>query len=395
LEPDRMGANRDELSAMSKPQVLVFIGWYSPGFKAGGPVRSLVNMVDHLRDRIDFHIVTSDTDYTESKPYEGIRPDTWTTLPGGERVWYASKDAANLRNWRHLLKERAWDSVYINGIYSWAFSILPLWLLRGSGQKRLVAVRGMLASGMMKHGAAKKRVFLAAMNLLGCYKGVAFQATNAEEVDDVKRWISQNADVQQVPNLGRKLTATAPPHRDKKPGELKLVSVARIAVEKNTLFAIGCLKDLVGDVTFDLHGPIYDEAYWRRCEEAIAGLPPNVKVSHMGTIHPDKVPALFADHHALFMPSQGENFGHTMVEALAAGLPLLISDRTPWKGLEEKDAGWDLPLDNAAAFTRALERMVQADQVQYDRWGNGAFAMGKRYLSDPGTVERSLALFTR
>ncbi len=114
-------------------------------------------MVDHLRDRIDFHIVTSVTDYTESKPYEGITPDTWTTLSGGERVWYASQRAANADVWRRLLKERDWDAVYINGIYAWAFSILPLWLLRGSKQKRIVAVRGMLASGMMKHGALKKR----------------------------------------------------------------------------------------------------------------------------------------------------------------------------------------------------------------------------------------------
>lgn len=380
---------------MRKPCVLVFIGWYSPGFKAGGPVRSLVNMVDHLRDRIDFHIVTSDTDYTETKPYEGVTPDTWTTLPGGERVWYASQNAANADVWKRLLKERDWDAVYINGIYAWAFSILPLWSLRGSKQRRIVAVRGMLASGMMKHGTVKKRVFLAVMRTLGCYNGVRFQATNAEEVEDVKRWISPGADVVEVPNLGRKLGASEPPRREKKPGELRLVSVARIAVEKNTLFAIERLNRLAGDITFDLYGPIYDQAYWQRCEQAIAALPSNVKVNYMGVIDPENVPALFSRYHALFMPSQGENFGHTMAEALSSGLPLLISDRTPWKGLEEKNAGWDLPLDAEAAFASALERLVRAEQAEYDRWSNGAFAMGKRYLSDPTTVERSLALFTR
>ena len=380
---------------MSKPQVLVFIGWYSPGFKAGGPVRSLVNMVDHLRDRIDFHIITSDTDYTEAKPYEGITPDTWTTLPGGERVWYASRSAANAQVWKQLLTGRAWDAVYINGIYAWAFSILPLWSLRGSDQKRIVAVRGMLASGMMKHGALKKRVFLAVMRTLGCYNGVRFQATNAEEVEDVKRWISSSADVVEVPNLGRKLSASVPPRREKESGELGMVSVARIAVEKNTLFAIERLKDLVGAITFDLYGPIYDQVYWQRCEQAIAALPSNVKVNYKGVIDPERVPALFSDYHALFMPSQGENFGHTMAEALAAGLPLLISDRTPWKGLEKQDAGWDLPLDQEGLFARTIERLVHADQLQYDRWSNGAFAMGKRYLSDPATVERSFALFTR
>lgn len=358
----------------SKPQVLVFIGWYSPGFKAGGPVRSLVNMVDHLRDRIDFHIVTSDTDYTETQPYDGITPDSWTTLPGGERVWYASKNAAKAQAWKRLLKERDWNSVYINGIYSWPFSVLPLWLLRGSRQRRVVAVRGMLASGMLKHGTVKKRVFLAVMRALGCYRGVRFQATNAEELDDVKRWISQKADLQEVPNLGRKLTTDAPPQRQKKPGELRLVCVARIAVEKNTLFAIECLQGVKGDITFDLYGPIYDRPYWQRCQQAIAALPSNVKVNYKGVIDPEKVPALFADYHALFMPSQGENFGHTMAEALAAGLPLLISDRTPWRGLEANNAGWDLHLDARTPFIQALERLVAMDAEGHSRMCAAALA---------------------
>ena len=72
---------------MKRPQVLVFIDWYLPGFRAGGPVRSLANLVDHLRDRVDFHIVTTDTDYTQERPYPHVEPDRWAVQPGGEGVW--------------------------------------------------------------------------------------------------------------------------------------------------------------------------------------------------------------------------------------------------------------------------------------------------------------------
>ncbi|MBK8949965.1 MAG: hypothetical protein IPM68_14270 [Flavobacteriales bacterium] len=58
-----------------------------------------------------------------------------------------------------------------------------------------MAVRGMLAVGMMKHGALKKRAFLAVMRMLGCYRGVVFQATNTEEVEDVKRWMGRDVEV--------------------------------------------------------------------------------------------------------------------------------------------------------------------------------------------------------
>lgn len=378
---------------MSKPQVLVFISWYAPGFKAGGPVRSLLNLVDHLRDRIDFHIVTSNVDYTETQAYPGITPDAWTVLPGGERVWYASTGATHAKAWRTILHERAWDVVYINGIYAWAFSIVPLWLLRGSSQRRVVAVRGMLAKGMMAHGGLKKRLFLFVMRSLGCYRGVEFQATNAEEVADVKHWVDTRAQVHLVPNLGRKGTLAGPAARTKSRGGLRLVSVARIAVEKNTLFAIERLRELEGDVTFDLFGPIYDQDYWQRCQSAIGMLPPSVKVNYKGVIDAEKVPGLLAGYHALFMPSQGENFGHTMAEALATGLPLLISDRTPWRGLQEATAGWDLPLEDPGRFTGALQQLIDVDQARFDALARGAFALGERYLNDPANVERSSALF--
>ncbi|HMQ74744.1 MAG TPA: glycosyltransferase [Flavobacteriales bacterium] len=375
-----------------KPKLLVFIDWYLPGYKAGGPVRSLANLVDHLRDKVDLHIVTSDTDYTDPSPYAGVTPDQWTVMPGGEKVWYASRSGVSSATWRKLLAQEAWRTVYINGLYSRWFSVMPLWLLKGSTQHRVVAVRGMLAAGMMKHGTLKKRAFLAAMRLLGCYRGVTFQATNAEEVEDVKRWIGREVTVKLVPNLGRKLAADAPPQRVKQPGELRLVSVARIAVEKNTLFAIECLKHVQGRVTFDLYGPVYDEGYWAKCRAAIAELPPSITVSHKGTVPPEEVPELFAHYHALFMPSQGENFGHTMVEALATGLPLVISDRTPWKDLERMDAGWDIRLDEPGSFARAVQHLVHMDEEALQKLSRGAFVLGRRYLDDPATAQRTLDL---
>ena len=201
-------------------------------------------------------------------------------------------------------------------------------------------------------------------------------------------------EVHLVPNLARKASSRERPARTKRPGELRLVSMARIAVEKNTLFAIERLRRSAGDITFDLYGPIYDAAYWEQCQQAIAALPPNVRVRHMGVVDPEQVPALLAGYHALFMPSQGENFGHAMAEALATGLPLLISDRTPWRGLAEQRAGWDLPLEDPAAFEQAVDRLARADQATYDAWSEGAFVLGARYLDDHATVERTFAMFT-
>lgn len=377
-----------------RPQVLAFIDWYKPFFKAGGPVRSMVNLVDHLHDRVDFHIVTGDRDYTATASPKDLLRDQWTVADKGERVWYASHGRRSLKQWRSLLEERPWDAVYINGLYSKWSTIVPLWILRRSNLRRIVAVRGMLARGPMKQSAAKKRAFLLAMKTAGCFKGVEFQATNAEEAKDIRRWIGNDVKVHLVPNLGRKLEQQEPIPIGKKPGELRLVSVGRIAPEKNTLFAIERLMKLEGLVRFDLYGTVYDQAYYKRCLEAVAKLPKNVSVVMHGHIDQDRVAHVIGEAHAVFMPSVGENFGHTLLEALVAGRPLLISDRTPWKGLAEKLAGWDLPLEEPERFDSALAQLVGMDDSAYGAWVVGASALGKRYLTDATGLERSLALFT-
>jgi glycosyltransferase involved in cell wall biosynthesis len=378
---------------VDKPKVLVFIDWYLPGYKAGGPVRSLANLVDHLRDRIDFHIVTRNTDYTEEVPYPGIEADRWTTLPGGERVWYASVAGMRRSAWKKLLAEQRWDALYINGLYSWWFNILPLWLSLRGPVRRVVAVRGMLAGGALRQGSLKKLLFLSLARMLDLYTGVRFQATNAEEERDIRLHISRQAEVRVVPNLPRKaIAATA--RITKEVGRVRLVSVARIAAEKNTLLAIESLRNVTGHVHFGLYGPVYDAAYWAQCQAAVAQLPERVEVTHHGTVAPEEVPAVLAGHHALFMPSAGENFGHTMLESLTAGRPLLISDRTPWRDLERQHAGWDLPLDRLEGFTQVVDRLCAMDQAAYDGWAKGASGLGARYLADATPIEDSLKLFT-
>jgi len=380
---------------LSKPQVLAFIDWYKPFYKAGGPVRSMVNLVDHLHDRVDFSIVTGDRDYTATDSPIDLLRDQWVIGDTGERVWYAAPAKRTLKQWRALLNEQEWDAVYINGLYSKWSTIAPLWLLRGSEQRRIVAVRGMLARGPMKQGAAKKRAFLLGMKTTGCFKGVEFQATNAEEAEDIRRWIGSGVKVHLVPNLGRKLASKGAASIDKKPGELRLASVGRIAPEKNTQFAIERLHDAKGEVRLDLYGTVYDQAYYRRCVEAVAALPPNVIVKWHGHIEQDQVARVISEAHAVFMPSVGENFGHTMLEALVAGRPLLISDRTPWKNLEAKGAGWDVPLEDPERFEQVIDQLISMDQAAYEGLCASASELAARYLSDPQNVQRSFALFSR
>src|SRR3546814_5970605 len=89
----------------------------------------------------------------------------------------------------------------------------------------------------------------------------------------------------------------------------------------------------------DTHFPDTTRVRSQRCEAAITALPSHVVAVYGGSIEPsDVVPAL-SRHDIFFLPTFGENYGHVIAEALEAGLRLLISDQTPWRGLAEAGVG--------------------------------------------------------
>lgn len=52
--------------------VLTFVGYYPPACKAGGPIRSIANLVECLGHEFDFRVVTPDRDAGDTGPFEGI-----------------------------------------------------------------------------------------------------------------------------------------------------------------------------------------------------------------------------------------------------------------------------------------------------------------------------------
>jgi glycosyltransferase involved in cell wall biosynthesis len=68
-------------------------------------------------------------------------------------------------------------------------------------------------------------------------------------------------------------------------------------------------------------------------------------------------PPPFAVASLFLLPSHSENFGLVVAEALAAGVPALVTDTTPWSGLAANDAGWCVPwTDYGRALNEALRQ---------------------------------------
>ena len=90
-------------------RVLVTIGSYLPGYKAGGPIRSVANLIDALGNDFEFHVVTSDRDLGEEKPYDNIIRGLWQSVSKARYLFVPSR--MNLVNWYRLLNSNSYDAL--------------------------------------------------------------------------------------------------------------------------------------------------------------------------------------------------------------------------------------------------------------------------------------------
>ncbi|MBA3899720.1 MAG: glycosyltransferase family 4 protein [Bacteroidetes bacterium] len=388
---------------MEKKKILIFIDWFLPGFRAGGPIQSISNLISHLKDEFDFSVVTRNTDYCEEKPYPDVVSDEWNVLENGTRVYYFSQKRLNRRAIKRLILDEDFDVVYLNGLFSIYFTLIPLYYLKrifslrldlkSSNKKVIVSVRGMLGSGALSIKSSKKQVFLSSAKIVGLFSNVIFHASNQEEARQVRLYFGHRQKIRIAPNLSKKQPLKLPLKKEKNKGSLKLINIARISSEKGLEEALEILQKVKSNVEFDFYGPIYDKQYWAKCEKLIQQMPENVKVSYKGSIESSLIHEKFNDYHFLFMPTKGENFGHIIVEALSAACPVIISDETPWKYLEERHAGWDIPLNKKKDFIEAIESAANMEQQEYQEWEQGALKFSMEIIHNDEAVEQNRKLF--
>jgi len=183
------------------------------------------------------------------------------------------------------------------------------------------------------------------------------------------------------------------------PTSLRLVYFGRLSPEKNLPFAFELLKEFAQThperlVIYDLIGS-GSAAHEAKLHSLSAKLPSTIQVNFIGQLSPEAlqtrlqpsglssqpsslssqvsglppsssslIPPPFItplgaglSYHALLMPSRTENFSYTVLESLQAGIPVLISDQTPWLDLQSQRVGWDLPLEDLSAWAAALEQL--------------------------------------
>ena len=392
-------------------RVLVTIGSYLPGYKAGGPIRSVANLIDALGNDFEFHVVTSDRDLGEEKPYDNIVRGLWQSV-GKEKILYLSPAEMNLVNWYRLLNSNSYDLLYLNSHFC-QLTVKTLFL-RALGlipkKPTIVAPRGEFSTAAFSIGRLKrfkKQMYMHLAGTLDFYRQVTWQASSEKEMSDILVRLGNRISVQQIlvapdiPDMsslqaGLANNAVVEDRIDsKRPGFARIVFLSRIARMKNLKMAIELLGEVKGKVEFDIYGPPEDKEYWEQCREAIRQLPPNVRVCYGGIVPAERVHEVFSRYHLFLFPTLGENYGHVIPEALGAGCLVLTSDRTPWQSFDKDGIGWTLPVHECGRFVSAIDEIIDMDSEEFAWRSEKAIALAKEVATNEAVIEANYALFNR
>lgn len=348
---------------MIKKKILIITGRYLPGYKDGGPVRSIKNLTDYLGDEYEFRILTCDRDHGDTLPYSGVKVNDWNKV-GKAMVYYVPPGGFSFKIIRDMASQS--DIVYMCGCFN-DYAIHTLLLKRFNMIKCpvIVASMGLFSPMEFRIKYVKKKLFTTIFSILGMFRSVYWSVTSEMEKRELQLQIKVKENYFIAEDLPRKVEEISI-QKEKNKRELKVVWISRITPKKNLEEAIEIIGEVEADIIFDIYGSIQDERYWEVCYQKLKKLPVNIQWKWCGNLDSEKVIDTLKQYHIFLFPTLGENYGHVIQEALSAGCAVLLSDQTPWKDLEQAGVGYAFSLKNRKLYVETIEKYaaMKTEEIQ-------------------------------
>lgn len=345
--------------------VLILIPYYFPGYRIGGPQKTVMNMIEEYGDNIQFYVLTKNHDLGDANEYN-VNIDTWEKV-GKANVKYIKDCNYNIIS---IIKEYTnFEKVYACSLF--ATSTVDALLLNRFFSKRIelfVAPMGVFSYGAIGIKKFKKKIFFMLGKILGIFNNITWCFSSDIEVEDATRvlgrkYIKKYIITRDIPdkvnfNESKKLIKEYNKNRDC----IKIVFVSRISPKKNLEYCIDVLNhSFEGFIYFDIYGVIEDRNYFDKCIKLSYHLPDNIHVTYKGAYHPLDIKDIFKVYDVFLFPTRGENFGHVIYESLSYGCIPIISDQTPWNEIEERQCGYVISLEDIDRYRNCIQKFLYMD----------------------------------
>lgn len=365
---------------------MIFCDSYLPGYRGGGGMWAVRNVAERFSERYDFFIVTRDCDgKIDTTPYVKIARNRWTERPEAT-VYYASPSGLNSKTFARLVNETDPHAIYLNSVFSKVCTRLLFARRRFRNRQipLLIAPCGEFAAAAIRLKYFRKRMFLFFAKAFGLFRAATWKAASIEESDDISRLIPRDVKISVAPELTPRdilpgFTTEEKP--EKVPGSVRLSYLSRVTRIKNLHFLLELLNviDAVS-IQLEVIGPADDDRYLEKCRQIADSLPSNVEVDFIGGLDHESALERVKRSHFMVLPTSSENFGYAILESMAAGCPVVLSDRVAWNDVTTNNAGWRIPLEDRGAWLKQLTECVSMGHEEYRRLSFSAREYAVKYL---------------
>jgi glycosyltransferase involved in cell wall biosynthesis len=356
-------------------KIFISIPWFDPAFKAGGPVQSIVNLVNSYQENVEYYIFCNDKDVDGSE----LKIDffnKWVEYNKHTKVFY-NQSVFPFFLMKKEMKIIKPDVLFIIGIFSIPFNIFPL--LLSIVPQKILSVRGMLHPGALSQKKFKKKIFINFLKLINIKNRVNFHSTDQSEKEYILNNFGNDSSVYIAGNYPRQLNNNQINKRFKEKGKLNLISLALISPMKNHKIVLQALLECTGEIEYYILGAIKDHSYWKDCLQIIEKMPANIKVIIQGEIPPANITAYISHSDVMIMPSKSENFGHSIIESLYMGKPVITSNFTPWNELKQNNAGLNVNI-LVDDIKNAINYFVDMSDEEYRNYATSSITYAKKSI---------------
>mgnify|MGYP003707168081 CR=1 FL=1 len=372
---------------MTKKRVLIIYRSFFPSLSHLGPATAIRNLIDNLSGDYSIHLLTLNYDFATGRPlFEG--PVHRETV-GSTVLEYIPKGWAGWSLLFRRLKEN-FDVIDIHCGFDPLLAVPTLVLCRLGlcrGSRVFHTPHGIFMDVIMSTGALKKWLFCRMTDLLGLYREVVHLAGSSAEARDIRCRHIRTQDVRTVSQFVE-LVPVDRVERKKLPNQLRIALIGRVTLQKNVQFALDVVRRLSVESSLDIFGEVGDDPYARKCIEMARTRSGKCEVTFKGNVSKQELFRQLSEYDILLHPTLGENFGHAIVEALALGIPVLISDKSPWTDVSESNAGWSLPLSESEAFVEKLRLVHAMGAEDWSAMSRGALCYSRENFDNRRTAER-------
>ena len=168
-----------------KPKILIYTDWFPPAFKAGGPIQSIYQLTQLLKEEYEIYVLSTTEDLNEDIE-DQLSLKNQFVLFDGIQVIYLDSFHRSLTHIKRLSDAIQPQFVFFNGLFNKYFSKYLLYhFSRNPNVSSIISLRGMLKSSALEQKERKKKIYIRILRWLISSKNVTFHCTSKDEESDL------------------------------------------------------------------------------------------------------------------------------------------------------------------------------------------------------------------